>query len=157
SSTLRVVCWENAERSQAPDSIARIVSKTSKTAIGFLMSPIFERILETAAKPERIVVGLISGTSADSIAVAVCRIHGGGVPGPGRPGAEVDLLQYFEHPYDLAVRQQVRGAADLRVREVAELGVRVGALFAEACLAGLEAAGLAPGDADLVGSHGQTL
>jgi anhydro-N-acetylmuramic acid kinase len=45
----------------------------------------------------------------------------------------------------------------LGVRDVAELNVRVGVLFAEACLAAIEDAGLTPGDVDLVGSHGQTL
>jgi anhydro-N-acetylmuramic acid kinase len=121
------------------------------------MASIFDKMLVIAAKPERVVVGLISGTSADSIAAAVCRIRGGGVPAPGKAGAEVKLVAYHEHPYDLAVRRQVRGAGGLGVRTVAELGVRVGELFAEACLAAIEAAGLAPNDVDLVGSHGQTL
>lgn len=121
------------------------------------MSPIIERLGALAAKPERVVVGLISGTSADAISAAVCRIRGGGVPGPGRPGAEVALWHYHEHPYDPEVRRCVQQAEGLRVREIAELNVRVGALFAEACLAAIAAAGLEPGAIDLVGSHGQTL
>jgi anhydro-N-acetylmuramic acid kinase len=121
------------------------------------MSPVFQRLLEIAAKPERVVVGLISGTSADAISAAVCRIAGGGVPSPGRPGASVELVHYHEHPYDPTVKQQVRGAADLRARDVAELNVRVGGLFAEACLAAIAVSGLSPDVVDLVGSHGQTL
>ncbi len=79
------------------------------------------------------------------------------MPSPGHPGAAVELVHYHEHPYDPSVKRQVRGAAELRARDVAELGVLVGELFAEACLAAIGAAGLRPDVVDLVGSHGQTL
>ncbi|SIN73502.1 anhydro-N-acetylmuramic acid kinase [Singulisphaera sp. GP187] len=121
------------------------------------MSPIIQRLLELSAKPARIVVGLISGTSADSISVAVCKIKGGGIPAPGRPGAEVELIHYHEHPYPATLRRQVFNAAKLNVRAIAELHVQVGELFADACLNAIQAAKLTIGDVDLIGSHGQTL
>ncbi|AGA28895.1 anhydro-N-acetylmuramic acid kinase [Singulisphaera acidiphila] len=121
------------------------------------MSPILQRLLELSAKPARIVLGLISGTSADAISVAICRIKGGGIPTPGNPGAEVELIQYYEHPYAASVRRQVFGAADLNVRTIAELHVQVGELFADACLSAIQAAKLTPEEIDLIGSHGQTL
>jgi anhydro-N-acetylmuramic acid kinase len=121
------------------------------------MSPIIQRLLELSEKRTRHVVGLISGTSADSISVAICRITGGGVPAPGRPGAEVDLLHYHEQPYDPSVRRDVFGAGHLNVRAIAELNVRVGELFADACLGALQGARMSPSDMDLIGSHGQTL
>jgi anhydro-N-acetylmuramic acid kinase len=117
----------------------------------------FAGLAATALKPERVVVGIISGTSADAISVAVCRVRGGGIPGAGRAGAAVTLLRYYEHPYDAAVRGRIRQAAELKVRDVAELNVRVGELFADACLAAVAAAGLTPDRVDLVGSHGQTV
>ena len=51
----------------------------------------FADLLERSRKPSRLVVGLMSGTSADSIDVAVCRMTG--------QGAEVgvELLHYREH------------------------------------------------------------
>jgi anhydro-N-acetylmuramic acid kinase len=55
------------------------------------------------------------------------------------------------------VRRQVFAAAEIKVRAVAELNVRVGELFAEACLAAVRDAGIDPAEVDLVGSHGQTL
>jgi anhydro-N-acetylmuramic acid kinase len=55
------------------------------------------------------------------------------------------------------VRDRVRAASNLRARDIAELNVRVGELFADACLATLQAAGIDPKDVDLVGSHGQTV
>ncbi|WP_422928245.1 anhydro-N-acetylmuramic acid kinase [Singulisphaera sp. PoT] len=121
------------------------------------MNPILRKLMDAGARPERVILGLISGTSADSIAVAICRIRGGGVPGPGRTGAAVELIHEHDHPYDPHVKLQVLRAGDLKTREVAELNVRVGELFAEACLAAIAAAGLSPNDVDLIGSHGQTL
>lgn len=113
------------------------------------MAAPFAHLDTLGRKPTRMVVGLMSGTSADSIDVAVCRIGG--------DGPAVELLHYAEHPLDPEVRRQVLRAADLGVREVAELHVRVGDRFAEACLATLRAEGLSPDDVDLIGSHGQTV
>jgi len=109
------------------------------------------------AKPSRIVVGMISGTSADSIDAAVCRIEGRGLPSADGPGARVELLHYAEAPYPADVRARILGLAGWGVRDVAELNVLVGEAFAAACLDALAGAGMRPGDVDLIGSHGQTV
>jgi anhydro-N-acetylmuramic acid kinase len=111
----------------------------------------FADLLERSRKPARLVVGLMSGTSADSIDVAVCRMTG------QEDDVGVELLHYREHPHDPEVRRRVIGIAGLDVRGVAELHVMVGEAFAAACLATLEEAGLSPQDVDLIGSHGQTV
>jgi anhydro-N-acetylmuramic acid kinase len=108
-------------------------------------------LLERSRKPSRIIVGLMSGTSADSIDVAVCRMTG--------QGAEVgvELLHYREHAHDPEVKRRVIGLATLDVRGVAELHVMIGEAFAAACLSTIEDAGQAPAEIDLIGSHGQTI
>src|SRR4051812_19366968 len=121
------------------------------------MSPLLERLAAMARKPTRTVVGLMSGTSADAIDVAICRIEGGGIPCAEDPGARVELLHYEEFPHGAALLPRLRDADRLRVRDVAELHVEVGIAFAEACLAALHAAMLDPASVDLIGSHGQTL
>jgi anhydro-N-acetylmuramic acid kinase len=113
------------------------------------MSHPFSDFLERSRKPSRLVVGLMSGTSADSIDVAVCRITG--------RGGEVELLHYREHAHDPEVKRRVIGISDCDVRGIAELNVLVGEAFAAACLATLKGAGLSPQDVDLIGSHGQTV
>jgi len=114
-------------------------------------SPTLERLLAASRRPWRRVLGVISGTSADSIDVALCRVGSDG--GPDR----VVLDHYAEWPIDPEVRRQILDAAGLSVRDLAELHLRVGEIFAEACLATLAAAGVEARAVDLVGSHGQTV
>ncbi|MGC8639583.1 MAG: anhydro-N-acetylmuramic acid kinase, partial [Isosphaeraceae bacterium] len=83
--------------------------------------------------------------------VAVCRMKG------HRHDLLAELIHYREHAHDPEVRRRVLAADKLDVRAVAELNVQIGEAFAAACLATLRAAGLAPEDVDLIGSHGQTV
>ncbi|MFO0907817.1 MAG: anhydro-N-acetylmuramic acid kinase [Isosphaeraceae bacterium] len=109
----------------------------------------FLELDRVASKPERLVVGMMSGTSADSIDVAVCRISGdlGGVR----------LLHYEEHGHDPDDRARILAIREQGVRELAELHVAVAERFAAACLKTLRHAGIEPSEIDLVGSHGQTV
>ncbi|MGO9922730.1 MAG: anhydro-N-acetylmuramic acid kinase [Isosphaeraceae bacterium] len=106
-------------------------------------------LLDRGSRQSRIVVGIMSGTSADSIDVAVCRMKG--------RGPEVELLHYAERAHDPDVKHLVYAAADLDVRGIAELNVRLGEAFAAACLAALDEASIAPAEVDLIGCHGQTV
>ncbi len=113
-----------------------------------MSSPIVE-LAALGAKRSRLVVGLISGTSADAIDVAVCRFVG------DRPG--IELVAYGEHPHDPQARRMVIEAAGLGIRALAELNILVGESFARACLATLADVGIEPGEVDYIGSHGQTV
>ena len=121
------------------------------------MSAVAEMLSARTRKPSRVVVGMISGTSADSIDAAVCRIEGAGLPSAGRAGAKVELLHYAETPYPAETRARILDLKAWGVREVAEMGVLVAEAFAEAFRAAVAGAGLSPGEVDLVGSHGQTV
>ena len=85
----------------------------------------FSDLLERSVKPSRLVVGLMSGTSADSIDVAICRLQQG-------QGTEiaVELVHYSEHPHDAGVQAQVQRAALSNLRALAELNVLLGEAFA---------------------------
>lgn len=96
----------------------------------------------------RIVVGLISGTSADGIDAAVVRFS------PVQEGEHLEVLEFRSFPYPEHVRARVMKAAadELTLRETAVLHTELGALFAEAALAVIPEQGC-----DLVASHGQTV
>lgn len=113
-----------------------------------MSSPIVE-LAGRGAKATRLVVGVISGTSADAIDVAVCRFVG------DRPG--IELVAHGEHPHDPQARRMVIEAAGLGIRGLAELNVMVGESFAKACLATLAEEGIDPEEVDYIGSHGQTV
>ena len=108
-------------------------------------------LLDRSQKRSRIIVGLLSGTSADSIDAAVCRLEGQGAK------LKVELLQYQEQPLLVDVKRQVLGAARLDIRAIAELNIQLGEAFAEACLMSLRTAGVSTEEVDLIGSHGQTV
>src|SRR3972149_9408362 len=86
------------------------------------------RVLEAiAAKPARSVVGLISGTSADSIYAALVRITGQG------PEARVEVQATHAHPYPPGLQERLHALTESgSVRDVCELNVTVGELFAAA-------------------------
>jgi len=116
-----------------------------------------ERIAALARKPRRLVLGLLSGTSADAIDCAVCSIEGAGPPRAGNPGARVHLEAFRSAPYDPELRARVHGAARAGAREIAELHAALGDAFADAALQTLVMHGVPEEAVDLVGSHGQTV
>jgi anhydro-N-acetylmuramic acid kinase len=99
-----------------------------------------------------IVAGVMSGTSADGIDVAVVRALGSGW------STRFALLTHQHFPYPAAVRRAVLSAmnsTNARVADLARLNFLLGELYAAAVLATQKRAGIRT--LDLVGSHGQTL
>ncbi|MFC6647219.1 anhydro-N-acetylmuramic acid kinase [Granulicella cerasi] len=110
--------------------------------------------MKQAVKPKSMVVaGVMSGTSADGIDVAVCRVSFDAktqLP-------KLKLLAHRAFPYSAAVRKSVlaaMNAASVSVAELSQLSWRLGALYADAVEATLQDAAL---NADLVAIHGQTI
>lgn len=100
------------------------------------------------------VVGLMSGTSVDGVDAACVEVYRSGA------SVQVQVLAYDTYPYPLDLREQILAASypeSSQVDLICHLNVAVGECFAEATLAIITAAGLAPNQVDLVGSHGQTL
>src|SRR5208283_660185 len=114
-----------------------------------------------------IVAGVMSGTSADGINVALVRISqqgsrcravaGGRGRGQECPRHRIRLLGHAEYPYPRQVRAAVlaaMNAASSRVADLARLDFVLGELYADAVLATGRRLRV---KADLVGCHGQTL
>jgi anhydro-N-acetylmuramic acid kinase len=101
-----------------------------------------------------IVVGLMSGTSADGIDTAIVRFS------RQRDTLWMETIACVESPYPAKVRRCIldmfpphRGSA----RAICEANVLIGEAFAEAATAAMAEAGLMPGDVALIASHGQTI
>ncbi len=116
-----------------------------------------ERLVRIAAKPRRVVLGLMSGTSVDGIDAALVEIegHGGGEERP-----RIRLLAFESYPFPANLRERVFRLFDpdtARIEEVCQLDFLLGELFAAAALAMLRQHGVAPEGVDLVGAAGQTV
>lgn len=104
------------------------------------------------AQPSRLVVGLMSGTSADGVDAALTRITGCGTQ------TRVEQLGFFFLPFDRATRERILAVCGGDVggsRELCLLGTHLGKLYARAVRELLRETGVPR--VDLIGCHGQTV
>jgi len=109
---------------------------------------------DIARKDPRLVVGLISGTSADGVDAALVEITGAGL------NARLRLLAGLTVPLPVQDRDELFLIFDPSTGTVDRLcrfDFRLGELFAEAALAVIAAAHATPAQVDLIGSAGQTV
>lgn len=105
-------------------------------------------------KPARLVIGLMSGTSADGIDAVLTRISGCGLD------TRLEQLSFLYSPFSREVRERILAIAGGKSADAAEwcrLKTLLGQLYAKACLDLCRQAGIDPKEVDLVGSHGQTI
>jgi anhydro-N-acetylmuramic acid kinase len=100
-------------------------------------------------------LGLISGTSADGIDVALVRFA------DGTPQARCELLHGRTHRWDPGIRTRLielgQGGDCRSLDEIGSLDVLVARAFADAALQLLDAAGIPAQSVRGLGSHGQTI
>jgi anhydro-N-acetylmuramic acid kinase len=104
-----------------------------------------------------IVAGVMSGTSADGINVALVRIGSAAARRTPMTGLRIKLLGHAEFPYPRMVRRFIlstMNAPQARVADMARLNVLLGELYADAVRKTERRLRL---KAHLVGCHGQTI
>ncbi len=101
-----------------------------------------------------LVLGLMSGTSADGVDAALVELSG------APPDLSWRIVQLTSMPYPPDLRAELftcfrpeKGTVD----RLCALNFALGRAFADAAMACIRAAGLQPDDVHLIGSHGQTL
>ncbi len=101
-----------------------------------------------------LVLGLMSGTSADAIEVALARISGAAL----RLNAK--LLNHTSIVFPAGLRKEILRVAEqqcIPAGDLSQLNFRLGEIFAEAALAACRRFRVAPKKIALIGSHGQTI
>ena len=105
-------------------------------------------------RPERLVVGLMTGTSADGVDAVLVRLSGDGL------SATHEVLAERETPLPQELRAEVLAVAaaeSLEPERLMRLDVELAEVYADAVHELLDQAGVRPSDVWAIGSHGQTV
>jgi 1,6-anhydro-N-acetylmuramate kinase len=108
------------------------------------------RLLAARERPRRIIIGLLSGTSADGTDAALCDIGGFG------ENTGLVARAFVTTPFPRPLRERIYRLAQADASELCDLDVLLGETFADAAFAVCAAAGITIEEVDLIGSHGQT-
>jgi len=101
-----------------------------------------------------LVLGMMSGTSADGIDAALARISG------APPNLNAKLLGHTSVKFPSAVREEILRVAEqlpITAGALSQLNFRLGELFADAVLAACRKFRIPQKKIELIGSHGQTI
>ena len=108
------------------------------------------RFLQLRTLPSRLVIGLLSGTSADGTDAALCEIFGAGEE------TRIVMRSFVSTPFSRQLRERIFALSDATAMELCDLDVLLGEAFAEAARDAAVAAGVPLTAVHLIGSHGQT-
>lgn len=109
-------------------------------------------LTEITQKTERLVIGLNSGTSMDSMDIALIRIQGNGL------STHLHLQMYNHFLFPDGLKEYVLTSADKGgFKDISQLNILLGRVFANTVSEFLDLLGINAKDVDLIGSHGQTV
>jgi anhydro-N-acetylmuramic acid kinase len=118
------------------------------------MNPNLHHLFTIAQKPQRRIIGLMSGTSLDGLDVALCRFKGSG------PATQVQVEEFATVPYSEDVKAQIRqifAKETIAFEQLCLLNPWIGLLHADMVLECLQTWNIAPQEVDCIASHGQTV
>ena len=113
-----------------------------------------EQLHKIACKKQRVIIGLMSGTSLDGLDIALCAFEGSGLT------TEFKLKNFKTVPYDDAFRKNVLAVfskKDTDLEKVCLLNKSIANSHAYMIMQTLSEWGVAASDVDLIASHGQTI
>ena len=114
------------------------------------MNKQLNKILEIAQKKERLILGLMSGTSLDGLDIALCSCSASGLK----------VLEFISVPYDERLRSRIRAIQSketVNMEEVCRLNTELAGLYSEMVFQQLEKWKVGLNEIDLIASHGQTI
>jgi anhydro-N-acetylmuramic acid kinase len=101
-----------------------------------------------------LVLGMMSGTSADGIDTALVKISG------APPALKITLLNHTHQTFPKQIRKEILRVAEqnpLTPGEFSQLHARLGHIYAEAALAACKKFRISAKKIDVIGNHGQTI
>lgn len=118
------------------------------------MNPSIKRLAEIAEKPERIIIGLMSGTSLDGLDISLCRITGSG------KRTSVELTEFTTHTYSADMKKSLETISSkptVSLEGVCLMHSRLAEVHGEMILEALKKWDYKPEQIDCIASHGQTI
>lgn len=118
------------------------------------MNSNLRKIFDVVDKPDRLIIGLMSGTSLDGLDIALCKISSSGA------ATKVTVLEFKTVAYTNEFKADIKAVfsrrnADLQL--VCLMNERVALVHADMVLKALEEWGRKASDIDVIASHGQTI
>lgn len=113
-----------------------------------------ESLFQIAQKPERLIIGLMSGTSLDGLDVALCSFRGNGLD------TQIELLEFQTVPYDASFKEEIKSVFSkdmVSLEKVCLLNAWVALEYARLILGCLKRWKCSSNEIDLIASHGQTI
>lgn len=118
------------------------------------MNPQIEKLFTIANKTERLIIGLMSGTSLDGLDIALCRFRGKGLE------TKIELVAFDTVSYDSEFKEEIKSVfskQQVSLEKVCLLNPWVGLRHAQLILKCLAQWKIDPATVDLIASHGQTI
>ncbi|GAB3918625.1 anhydro-N-acetylmuramic acid kinase [Mucilaginibacter boryungensis] len=113
-----------------------------------------QHLFTIAQKPERLAIGLMSGTSLDGLDIALCRFSGHGM------ATKFQLLEFTTVPYQNDFKadiHQLFAKKTVDLEKLCLLNAYIGSFHAQLILKMLKQWNVAPASVDFIASHGQTI
>jgi len=113
-----------------------------------------DRLFNMGLNPERLIIGLMSGTSVDGLDVALCKFSGSGTT------TKIEILHFETVTYNADYRQEIKSVFSKHTVDLEKVCLLNGwiatqhAAIINACLKKWE---IDPSTVDLIASHGQTI
>lgn len=107
-----------------------------------------------ANKQERLIIGLMSGTSLDGLDIALCRVSGNGT------STKIQVLNFETITYNDDFKKEVRSVFSKKkvdLEKLCLLNAWIGTQHASLIRTALKKWNIATGEVDIIASHGQTI
>lgn len=110
-----------------------------------------DEYIRIANKQERLILGVMTGTSLDGLDLALVRLNGSG------PDMAMELVQFTTEEMPDSWRDRIRKTFNASTRDICQINFDLGHFLSERIIRFCNTANLPLEDLDAIGCHGQTL